>query len=432
MKIEVDGAVTEPAATDKRTTVLARRAALLVAGATTSALVACGAETPAPEWSGAWAAAVQHPATAVTPNWSAEGFADQSVRQVVRLSDGGPQVRVRLSNRYGTTPLAVAGATVARSAGGAAVIPETVSRLTVTGAEAFEIAPGAEISSDLVTAPIAAGEAITVTLYFARPTGPATQHAQAAATSYRATGDHTAAPDAAAFTESSQSWYYLAGIDTVRAGRAGDVTVAFGDSITDGYRSGIDADQRYPDHLTRELTAAGRPGAVVNAGISGNRLLTDSTVLGDSALTRFRHDVLEQPGVGTAVILIGINDIGMAGMTGPDGQLSPQVSADQLVAGYRELIAQARAAGVRVIGATLLPFAGSPYYSAEKDRLRREVNSWITSAGAFDAVVDLDRAMADPTDPARLAGSYDSGDQLHPNDSGYAAMAAAIGKVILT
>ncbi|MFE6920934.1 SGNH/GDSL hydrolase family protein [Nocardia sp. NPDC057663] len=411
---------------------LARRASLAVAGLSTLALVACGAEAAAPEWSGAWAAAVQHPATAVTPNWSAGGFADQSVRQVVRLADGGPQVRVRLSNRYGTAPLAVAGATVARSAGGAAVIPETVRRLTVGGAEAFEIAPGTEISSDRATTPLAAGESITVTLYFARPTGPATQHAQAAATSYRATGDHTAASDAAAFTESSQSWYYLAGIDTVGPGRVRNVTVAFGDSITDGYRSGIDADQRYPDHLTRQLTAGGRPGAVVNAGISGNRLLTDSTVLGDSALTRFRRDVLGQPGVGTAVVLIGINDIGLAGMTGPDGLLSPKVSAEQVVAGYRELIAEARAAGVRVIGATLLPFAGSPYYSADKDRVRMEVNGWIRSAGAFDAVVDLDRAMAAPTDPTRLADTYDSGDHLHPNDSGYAAMAAAIGAVILT
>lgn len=410
---------------------LARRLSLLVTALTLSALVACGAEPAPPDWSGAWAAAAQHPATAVTPNWSAAGFADQTVRQVVRLTDGGPRVRVRLSNRYGTAPLAVAGATVARSAGGAAVHPETVRPLTVTEAGSFEIPPGTEVSSDAVPTPIAAGEALTVTLYFAAPTGPATQHAQAAATSYRATGDHTADPTAAAFTETSQSWYFLAGVDTVRVGRPRDVTVAFGDSITDGYRSGLDADQRYPDHLARYLAAAGRPGPVLNAGISGNRLRTDSTVLGDSGLTRFRRDVLDQPGVGTVVVLIGINDIGLAGSMGPDGQVSPRVSAEQLVAGYRELVAAARAAGVRVVGATLLPFAGSPYYSADGDRLRSEVNSWIRSPGAFDAVADLDRAMAAPTDPARLAEALDSGDHLHPNDSGYAMTAATIGAAIL-
>ena len=206
--------------------------------------------------------------------------------------------------------------------------------------------------------------------------------------------------------------------------------MAFGDSITDGYRSGVDADQRYPDHLARYLAAEGRRRPVVNAGISGNRLLTDSTVLGDSGLTRFRRDVLDQPGVGTVVVLIGINDIGLAGSTGPDGQVSPQVSVEQLVAGYRELVAAARAAGVRVVGATLLPFAGSPYYSADRDRLRSEVNSWIRSPGAFDAVADLDRAMAAPGDPTRLADALDSGDHLHPNDSGYGVTAATIGAAI--
>ncbi|MGS2805865.1 GDSL-type esterase/lipase family protein [Nocardia sp. MW-W600-9] len=188
---------------------------------------------------------------------------------------------------------------------------------------------------------------------------------------------------------------------------------------------------RRPDHLARYLAAAGRPGPVLNAGISGNRLRTDSTVLGDSGLTRFRRDVLDQPGVGTVVVLIGINDIGLAGSMGPDGQVSPRVSAEQLVAGYRELVAAARAAGVRVVGATLLPFAGSPYYSADGDRLRSEVNSWIRSPGAFDAVADLDRAMAAPTGPARLAEALDSGDHLHPNDSGYAMTAATIGAAIL-
>ncbi|WP_280299843.1 SGNH/GDSL hydrolase family protein [Nocardia neocaledoniensis] len=406
---------------------LARAAAVLLAAL---ALVACGDTTATREWSGAWAAAAQHPATAVMPNWSMAGFADQTVRQVVRLSEGGPAVRVRLSNQYGAAPLAVAGATLARSAGGAAVVADSVRHLALAGSGAFEIASGTEVSSDAVDLPVSAGESVTVTLYFAGPTGPATQHAQAAATSYRARGDRAADPSAAAFTETSQSWYYLTGVDAVETDRTGDLVVAFGDSITDGYRSDVDADQRYPDHLARRLAAAGRTGAVLNAGISGNRLLTDSTVLGDSALTRFRRDVLAQPGVDTVVVLIGINDIGLGGATGPDGVFSPEVSAEQLVAGYRHLIDAAHAAGIRVVGATLLPFAGSPYYSAAKDRVREEVNRWIRTAGSFDAVVDLARAMADPADGARLAPAFDSGDHLHPNNSGYGAMASATGETL--
>ncbi|UGT57182.1 SGNH/GDSL hydrolase family protein [Nocardia asteroides] len=408
-------------------TTLARAVAVLLA---TFALVACGDTTATREWTGAWAAAAQHPATAVMPNWSMTGFAEQTVRQVVRLSAGGPAVRIRLSNQYGAAPLAVAGATLARSAGGAAVVPDSVRPLRLVGARSFEIAAGAEVSSDDVDLPVSAGEAVTVTLYFAAPTGPATQHAQAVATSYRAQGDRTADPSATAFTESSQSWYYLTGVDAVETDRPGDVVVAFGDSITDGYRSGVDADQRYPDHLARSLAAAGGTGAVVNAGISGNRLLTDSAVLGESGLTRFRRDVLAQPGVDTVVVLIGINDIGLGGTTGPDGVFSPQVSAEQLVTGYRHLIGEAHAAGIRVVGATLLPFAGSPYYAAAKERVREEVNSWIRTSGAFDAVVDLARAMADPADGTRLAPAFDSGDHLHPNNSGYGAMASVTGETL--
>ncbi|MCA2206495.1 SGNH/GDSL hydrolase family protein [Nocardia rosealba] len=397
----------------------ARRAVAFLATVTALVLVACGTREPAPEWSSVWAAAAQHPAT---QNWSADGFADETVRQVVRLTDGGPQVRVRLSNRYGTEPLAVASATVARSAGGAAVAPESMHPLTVAGSTTFDLAPGADAASDPIPLPVAAGEAVTVTLYFARATGPATQHAQAATTSFRAAGDHAAEPTATPFTETSRSWYYLTGIDAIGAER--EVTVVFGDSITDGYRSTVDTDQRYPDQLARHPGTG--PHAVVNAGISGNRLLTDSTVLGDSARLRFRRDVLEQPGVDTVIVLVGINDIGLAGTTGPDGVLSPNVSAGQLIAGYRELIGEARAAGVRVIGATLLPFGGSVYYSPGKDDLRAQVNSWIRTGNAFDAVVDLDRALAAPDDRSRLAQQFDSGDHLHPNDLGYGAMATAI------
>ncbi|MFD3742997.1 SGNH/GDSL hydrolase family protein [Nocardia sp. NPDC058633] len=396
-----------------------RRLAAPIAAAAALALVAFGVRDTETSWSSAWATSVQYP---IYQNWSALGFSDQTVRQVIRLSQQGPQVRVRLSNRYGEYPLPVSAATVAESAGGAGVVAESVRALTVGGRSDFVIAPGAEMTSDAVQS---VGASLAVTLYFAQPTGPATQHGQALATTYRAHGDHAAEPSAAPFTETSQSWYYLAGVDTLSP-NAGHVTVAFGDSLTDGYRSTLDADQRYPD----QLAAAGHHGPVVNAGISGNRLLTDSTVLGDSALARFRRDVLEQPGVGTAVVLIGINDIGLSGSAGPDGIVYPRVSTDQLIAGYRELISQARARGVRIVGATILPFAGSTYFSPEKERLRSEVNNWIRESGAFDKIVDLEQALAAPDDRTRLADAFDSGDHLHPNDSGYRAMAVVIAPAL--
>ncbi|MGY0500990.1 SGNH/GDSL hydrolase family protein [Nocardia sp. FBN12] len=382
-------------------------------------LVAFGIRDTDTSWSSAWATAVQYP---IYQNWSALGFTDQTVRQVIRLSQDGPQVRIRLSNRFGEYPLPIAAATVARSAGGASVVAESVRVLTVAGHAAFVVAPGNEIVSDAVES---VGTVMTITLYFASPTGPATQHGQALATTYRANGDHTADPSATPFTERSQSWYYLAGVDTLGPSE-GDVTVAFGDSLTDGFRSTPDADQRYPD----QLAAAGHHGPVVNAGISGNRLITDSTVLGDSAIARFRRDVLEQPGVGTAVVLIGINDIGLSGSPGPDGIVFPPVSKEQLIAGYRDLIAQARAAGVRIIGATILPFAGSAFFSPAKELLRAEVNTWIRDSGAFDKVVDLAQTMAAPDDRTRLADRFDSGDYLHPNDSGYRAMAEVVAAAL--
>ncbi|WP_410870147.1 SGNH/GDSL hydrolase family protein [Nocardia sp. A7] len=402
-------------------TVRRRWIAVPVAAVAALVLVAFGVRDTETSWSSAWATAVQYP---IYQNWSAMGFSDQTVRQVIRLSQEGPEVRVRLSNRYGEYPLPVAAATVAASAGGAAVVPESVRGLTVGGRSSFVIAPGGEMVSDAVRS---VGAQVAITLYFAQPTGPATQHGQALATTYRANGDHAADPSAAPFTDTSQSWYYLAGVDTLRSS-TDDVTVAFGDSLTDGYRSTPDTDQRYPD----QLAAVGHHGPVVNAGISGNRLLTDSTVLGDSALARFRRDVLDQPGVGTVVVMIGINDIGLSGSTGPDGVVFPPVSTDQLITGFRDLIAQARAKGVRIVGATILPFAGSAYFSPERERLRTEVNTWIRESGAFDAMVDLEQALAAPGDRTRLADGFDSGDHLHPNDFGYRAIAMVIAPALAT
>ncbi|WP_218027824.1 SGNH/GDSL hydrolase family protein, partial [Nocardia uniformis] len=377
------------------------------------------------EWQAVWVSAQQRP-TVESTGWAAQGFTNQTVRQVIRVSAGGDAIRVRLSNVYGDRPLEVAGATIARSAGGAAVVPDTVRPLTMGLGSSFRIAAGAEAATDPVLLPIAPFDSLTVTLYLADPTGPATHHAQALATSYLADGDRRADSVADAFTETSRSWYYLSGVDAFAMTPRRDAVVAFGDSITDGYASSTDTNSRYPDLLADQLAAQGLSRPVLNAGISGNRVTVDSALLGDSALSRLHRDVLTQPGVGTVLILAGINDIGLSDSEDPIGAPRTTVSAGRLIDGYRELIRQSRAAGVEVIGATMLPFHGSPYYSEEGERIRQTVNTWIRTAGAYDAVIDLDMVMSAPNDPRRLNPAFDSGDHLHPSDAGYRAMAAAV------
>ncbi|UGT38709.1 SGNH/GDSL hydrolase family protein [Nocardia yamanashiensis] len=379
-----------------------------------------------PGWEAVWATAMHTPNVSFAPNWSQAGFADQSVRQVIRVSDGGSALRVRLSNAYGTQPLEVSGATIARTAAGAGVVPDSVRPLTSGLSGSFRIAPGAELATDPVLLPVSPLESLTITLYFAAPTGPATYHAQALGSSYLAAGDHRADIAGDAFGETSTSFYYLSAVETAdlvphRAGVA-----LFGDSITDGYGATNDGRNTYPDEVAERLAAQGQSRAVLNLGIGGNRVTVDSAWMGESALHRFQRDVVGQPGIGTVVVLEGINDIGLSGGGIPLGAPFPVVSAQQLIDGHRALIAQAHAAGLRVIGATLLPFGGSDYYTADREAVRAQVNAWIRTSGEYDAVVDLDTTLADPADRARLLPGYDVGDHLHPSDAGYAALADAV------
>ncbi|WP_078966653.1 SGNH/GDSL hydrolase family protein [Streptomyces sp. WM6378] len=410
-----------------------RRAAVpLAAGAAALALLA-GAQPSAARsvaWGAAWAASPQLPATGFTPNWSQEGFSHQSVRQVVRVTEGGDQVRIRLSNAYGTSPLALTGATVAKAGQGADVQPGSVRELTFGGEKSVSIPARGELRSDAARLGLDRLESVTVTLYFAGTTGPATFHAQGFADTYRAEGDHRADPSSRAFAAAtSRSWYYLSGVE-VGGGARRDGVALFGDSITDGFGSTSGANRRYSDALAERT---GRP--VVNAGIGGNLVLNDSAWYGERSAARFGRDVLDQPGVSTVVVLEGVNDIGFSeARKGPKPQPTylpaPVVSSAQLIAGYRELIRQAHSRGLRAVGATLLPLKGSDHWGRHSARVSDEVNEWIRTSGAFDAVADFDKALASKTDPDRLAPSYDSGDALHPNDAGYRVMAEVLAKLL--
>ncbi|MFC4115522.1 SGNH/GDSL hydrolase family protein [Nonomuraea zeae] len=380
-------------------------------------------------WSGSWGAAPQQPAAGVfAPNWSQAGFAAQSVRQVVRLSTGGAAVRIRLSNAYGATPLKVHGASLARAGAGAALRPGTLRPVTFGHAAATVIPAGAETVSDPVPLPATALDRLAVTLYFAAPTGPATYHDIASATSYRAGGDRRFDPRGTAFTGTTASWYYLTGVDVLGPARS---VVAFGDSITDGTGSTQDAANRYPDQLAERLAATGRRLGVVNSGISGNRLLNGSPCFGERASARFRRDVLDRPGVRSVIVMEGINDIGYSLIPGECTSPNPEVSAAQIIDGHRALIRAAHAAGIRIIGGTIVPFKGSYFDVGDREQVRDAVNAWIRTSGEYDAVVDFEHAVADPADPDRLRPEYDvrdgrPGDGLHPNDAGLDAMAAAV------
>ncbi|XWT37049.1 SGNH/GDSL hydrolase family protein [Streptomyces noursei] len=383
-------------------------------------------------WSAGWATAVQRPSVGFHENWAEEGFAGQTVRQTVRVTGSGTRARIRLSNRYGTAPLEVSGASIARAGAGAAVAPGSVRPLTFDGAASVRIPAGGEVHSDAAEVSVAALESLTVSLHFAGPTGPATFHAQAWATAYRAAGAQLGEVDPAVFGETSVSWYYLAAVELADDDPARrDAVVLFGDSLTDGFGSSVDADRRYSDALAERLAAEGRPLRVLNLGIGGNLLLNDSPWFGESAGARFERDVLAQPGVRSVVVLVGLNDIGFSEVDLPTYKPNPDNAVERLVAGYRELIARAHAAGVRVVGGTILPFKGSEYHTPVAEAKRRAVNEWIRTAGAFDAVADFAAALADPADPEALRSAYDSGDFKHPGDEGYRVMARAVDPAAL-
>ncbi|NYE10380.1 SGNH/GDSL hydrolase family protein [Actinomadura citrea] len=380
-------------------------------------------------WSQSWGAAMQRPIAGGEdegPNWSVEGFGDHSLRQVVRLSAGGAKVRIRLSNRYGTRPLPVAAAAVARSAGGAQAWPGTTAALTFGGARSVTVAPGAEIVGDpvpLTTAPL---EKLAVTLRFTGATGPATFHRFTTQPAYRASGDHLSDEGGGAYTSSTDALYYLAGVEVTGGNGAGTV-VAFGDSLIDGVGAAPGADARLPDALAERLAAGRDPLGVVNAGIGGNRLRHDSACGGEKATARFARDVLDRPGVRAVIVHLGANDIRD---TPGDPCLRPggPATAAQVIAAQRQLIRAARARGLKVVGTTILPMKGAlfPVWTPQVEKNRDAVNHWIRTSGSYDAVLDADRIMADPADPDRPRLSYVYQDGLHPNDAGYQAMARGV------
>src|SRR4051812_6814722 len=417
-----------------------RRELLALASGAAVGAATAGVSAPAfahDDHPGGWVATWAAVPTTIPERGAPTVLTDQTVRHVAHCSTGGDELRIRLTNEFGETPLHVAAVHVAlRDGAGAstAIVPGTDRRVTFSGRPDPTIPAGSPMVSDPVRLRLPAGGDLAISLYFAGPTTVTTLAAFAFQDNVVAAGNVTSARTVTPVATLAQD-LFLSGVAVRKRGVASIVTL--GDSITNGANTQNNLNHRWPDLLAARLRAAGLDRGVANLGVSGNRLLHDpnppagsdaetfANYFGVNALRRFDRDVLAQPGRRYVIVLLGVNDLGHPGTVAP---LSEVVSADDLIAGHRQLIARAHDAGVSAFGGTILPFKDDTlgFYSPENEAKRQKLNRWIRTSGEYDGVVDFDRAMGDPADPIRLNPAYDSGDHLHPNDAGMVVMASAV------
>ncbi|MEU6355244.1 SGNH/GDSL hydrolase family protein [Streptomyces sp. NPDC047072] len=374
-------------------------------------------------WVGAWSAAP----VGAEPGTATDGLAGRSLRNVVHSGVGGTSARVTLSNLYGRSALTITHASLALASGTgtAAAVADTMRRLTFGGSTTVVVAAGAQVLSDAVALTVPAGADLLVTTYSPVPAGPVTYHPTARQISYAADGDLTEDVTGTAYTQPTDHWRYVTAVDVLSHGAEGTV-VAFGDSLTDGKNSTLNANHRWPDYLSRRLSEALAEGrglprySVVNAGIGGNQVLKNGpagqapTPENQAGVDRFTRDVLDRPNVKVVVIDLGINDI---------GRNKKLADPKAIVAGLRTLVHQAHTHGIKVIGATLMPSGGHRGWTEAREEVREQVNAEIRKGRVYDEVVDFDKAVRDPYDPRKFRAVYDSGDHLHPSDKGYERMA---------
>lgn len=379
----------------------------------------------APHWVASWATSQMVPTNEnVAPD---ADLTDATLRQIVRVTIGGKRLRVRLSNAFGTAPLTISAASVARSADNATsrIVPATLHALTFGGAASVTIPAGADYFSDPVDLAVAPGADLAITLHLPIPPDRQTGHPGARAHSHFAHGRQVMA-EMLAGAKTSTRWYVIGGVEVDAPGAR--ALVILGDSITDGYGVQPNTNTRWPDRLAVRLRAnpATRDMAVLNAGIGGNRLHLDGT--GPNALARFEREVLTPPGVTHLLVIEGINDLGMLTRDAPATPEQHAALVREMIGVLAQIVARARAHGIKVIGGTIMPDGASGYYhpDAANEADRAAVNAWIRKPGNFDAVIDFDAAMRDPANPTRLRPDLDSGDGLHPSVAGYQAMADAV------
>lgn len=391
-------------------------------------LTALAAWSQEPAWVGSWGASPLPPSAAAGPFPATPEFTNETVRQIVRLSVGGERLRLRLTNEYGTEPLVIGAVRVALADGVDGLEAGSERIVTFAGDPTTTIPAGAPLLSDPVDLEVDDLAVLSVSLYLPGDTGPCTCHATGMQEAYVSPeGDFT--EDVFEPARTIQSRAFLSGVE-VRAPGAKAVVV-LGDSISDGVGSTPGANSRWPDLLAERLSERGGRArfGVVNHGISGNRVLSNGA--GESALARFDRDVLSVPGASHVVVFEGVNDVGLAfgSFEGPIADLMPageEITAEEMIAGYRQLIARAHSQGLTIYGATIAPYEGAAYYSVEGEAVRQRINEWIRTSGAFDGVLDFDAVFRDPEQPARMLDGLHSGDFLHGSDAGYRAVADSI------
>ena len=397
------------------------------------AWVLCSAAAQAADlhWARSWGASPQAPTPAGGPLPGSPTFHDQTLRQVVRLSGGGRQVRIRFSNEFGSAPITVGAAHVALASDGGAIQAGSDRVLTFAGKPSAVMRPGSPLLSDPLDMSVPALSKLAISLYLPDQVDACTCHGTGMETGYVAAGDMSGAAALPGATKLAVR-ALLSAVEVGAETRARTI-VAFGDSITDGIGSTADADRRWPDQLAERLVKKGGAAVFIsNQGISGNRVLNDG--FGVTALARFDRDVLSTPGLAYVVVFEGINDIGISYMPKVEGPFAAfmksfagaPVSADDLIAGYRQMIARAHEHGVKIYGATITPYEGAATYSPDGEKVRQKVNAWIRTGGAFYGVLDFDAAIRDPAHPSQMKNGFHMGDHLHGSDAGYKAIAESI------
>ncbi|WP_336978783.1 SGNH/GDSL hydrolase family protein [Altererythrobacter fulvus] len=396
------------------------------AGLAAAALSLAAASPAQAEWVASWAAAPHAPLGTEGP-FAAASYDNVTLSQILRLSEGGTSVRLRFSNRYGPGPLEIGAARIVRIDDAGKEVPGT-SRMLTFGGEAGAVIPrGAPFVSDAVKLHLPDLARVKVEFYLPKPTGPCTCHLTGMdELAVSPPGNHVGK----AFEPVSKAQYraFLSVVEVDSPDALGTI-VTFGDSITDGVGSTPGANRRWPDILANRLQDAGKEWAVANTAISGNRILSPG--MGEAALARFDEDVLSLPNVKYMIVFEGVNDIGNRfGVRSGGPQLpgldQPQITVEQMIAGYKQIIARAHEKGIKVIGSPIGPYKGASYWSEEGEAAREKINQWILTGGAFDGIVRLDTAFADPADPRQMREGYHMGDHLHGSDAGLKAVGDSI------
>lgn len=382
------------------------------------------AEVQKSQWVTTWAASPQKVWNKdfVFPTNIPDQISNQTIKQISQISLGGEAIRLVFTNQYGDQPLYIDKTTVGLVKG-QSLKSKNAYPVYFSGKLKAQILPGKQLISDPIQLPVPDHAQLMVNTFIQKPTTFKTFHWDAKQTSWLITGNQTANLNTPSSAKTTTARLLLSAVE-VKPKRKAHVVAVIGDSITDGATATLDANTRWTDFLAKRLSP--HQIAVINSGISGNRLLTDG--MGDSALERLQKEVFQYSGVKTLIVLVGINDISWPGTAFAPKQQIPSFEA--LTQGYKRVVDEAHRQGIQVIGATLLPFSGAlpntpldNYYQPNKDELRQRINHWIRTSHTFDGVLDLEQGLKDPKHPDRLNPIYDSGDHLHPNDRGNQQMA---------